>query len=93
MYLLVLSENLKTSLCSRTTVFPGFARTFSFGARLTPLNLASLEKNKQTSLWLLVINPIRRHQNLRPAPSPSGKASVSGAYENVELASLVIPER
>ena len=47
MYLLVLSENLKTSLCSRTTVFPGFARTFSFGARLTPLNLASLEKRKK----------------------------------------------
>ena len=47
MYLLVLSENLKTSLCSRTTVFPVFARTFSFGARLTPLNLASLEKRKK----------------------------------------------
>ena len=47
MYLLVLSENLKTSLCSRTTVFPGFVRTFSFGARLTPLNLASLEKRKK----------------------------------------------
>ena len=47
MYLLVLSENLKTSLCSITTVFPGFARTFSFGARLTPLNLASLEKRKK----------------------------------------------
>ena len=42
MYLLVLYENLKTSLCSRTTVFPGFAGTFSFWARLTPLNLASL---------------------------------------------------
>ncbi|WP_444216357.1 hypothetical protein, partial [Dialister hominis] len=27
-YLSVLSENLKTSLCSRTTVFPGFAGTF-----------------------------------------------------------------
>ena len=47
MYLLVLSESLKTSLCSRTTVFPGFAGTFSFGARLTPLNLASLEKRKK----------------------------------------------
>ena len=47
MYLLVLSESLKTSLCSRTTVFPGFAGTFSFGARLTPLNLASLEKRKR----------------------------------------------
>ena len=47
MYLLVLSENLKTSLCSITTVFPGFARTFSFGSRLTPLNLASLEKRKK----------------------------------------------
>ena len=47
MYLLVLYENLKTSLCSRTTVFPGFVRTFSFGARLTPLNLASLEKRKK----------------------------------------------
>ena len=47
MYLLVLSKNLKTSLCSRTTVFPGFARTFSFGARLTPLNLASLEKREK----------------------------------------------
>ena len=46
-YLSVLSENLKTSLCSRTTVFPVFARTFSFGARLTPLNLASLEKRKK----------------------------------------------
>ncbi len=43
MYLFVLSENLKTSLRSRTTVFPGFAGTFSFGARLTPLNLAALE--------------------------------------------------
>ena len=79
--------------CENYISFPVSDRTFSFGARLTPLNLASLEKNKQTSLWLLVINPIRRHQNLRPAPSPSGKASVSGAYENVELASLVIPER
>ena len=47
MYLLVLSENLKTSLCSKTTVFPGFAGTFSFGARLTPLNLASLEKKEK----------------------------------------------
>ena len=47
MYLLVLSENLKTSLCSRTTVFPGFAGTFSFGARLTPLNLALLEKREK----------------------------------------------
>ena len=47
MYLFVLSENLKTSLRSRTTVFPGFAGTFSFGARLTPLNLASLEKRKK----------------------------------------------
>ena len=47
MYLFVLSENLKTSLRSRTTVFPGFAGTFSFGARLTPLNLASLEKRKR----------------------------------------------
>ena len=27
MYLFVLSENLKTSLRSRTTVFPGFAGT------------------------------------------------------------------
>ena len=47
MYLLVLSENLKTSLCSKTTAFPGFAGTFSFGARLTPLNLASLEKKEK----------------------------------------------
>ena len=47
MYLFVLSENLKTSLRSRTTVFSGFAGTFSFGARLTPLNLASLEKRKR----------------------------------------------
>ena len=47
MYLLVLSENLKTSLCSKTTVFPGFAGTFSFGARLTPLNLASLENREK----------------------------------------------
>ena len=47
MYLFVLSENLKTSLRSRTTLFPGFAGTFSFGARLTPLNLASLEKRKR----------------------------------------------
>ena len=47
MYLLVLSENLKTSLCSKTTVFPGFAGTFSFGARLTPLNLALLEKREK----------------------------------------------
>lgn len=48
MYLLVLSENLKTSLCSKTTAFPGFAGTFSFGARLTPLNLALLDKNLTT---------------------------------------------
>ena len=47
MYLLVLSENYKTSLHSRTTVFPGFAGTFSFGARLTPLNLALLEKREK----------------------------------------------
>ena len=47
MYLLVLSENYKTSLHSRTTIFPGFAGTFSFGARLTPLNLASLEKREK----------------------------------------------
>jgi hypothetical protein len=46
-YLLVLSENYKTSLHSRTTVFPGFAGTFSFGARLTPLNLALLEKREK----------------------------------------------
>ena len=30
-----------------TTVFPGFAGTFSFGARLTPLNLALLEKREK----------------------------------------------
>ena len=47
MYLLVLSENYKTSLHSRTTVFPGFAGTFSFEARLTPLNLALLEKREK----------------------------------------------
>ena len=47
MYLLVLSENYKTSFHSRTTVFPGFAGTFSFGARLTPLNLALLEKREK----------------------------------------------
>ena len=47
MYLLVLSENYKTSLHSRTTVFPGFAGTFSFEARLTPLNLALIEKREK----------------------------------------------
>ena len=46
-YLSVLSENLKTSLCSRTTVFPGFAGTFSFGARLTPLNRTSFEEKQK----------------------------------------------
>ena len=65
MYLLVLSENYKTSLHSRTTVFPGFAGTFSFGARLTPLNLALLEKREKQRfnefchspffLWLLEV--------------------------------------
>ena len=44
MYLSTLSENLKTSLRSKTTVFPVSDRTFSFGARSTPLNLASLEE-------------------------------------------------
>ena len=47
MYLSTLSENLKTSLRSKTTVFPVSDRTFSFGARSTPLNLASLEKRKK----------------------------------------------
>ena len=42
MYLSTLSENLKTSLRSKTTVFPVSDRTFSFGARLTPLNQAPL---------------------------------------------------
>ncbi|WP_444216100.1 hypothetical protein, partial [Dialister hominis] len=46
-YLSVLSENLKTSLCSRTTVFPGFAGTFSFGAKLTPLNRTSFEEKQK----------------------------------------------
>ena len=46
-YIFVLSEDLKTSLRSRTTVFPGFAGTFSFGARLTPLNRTSFEKRSQ----------------------------------------------
>ena len=46
MYLFVLSENLKTSLRSRTTVFPDFVGTFSFGARLTPYDRANARGNQ-----------------------------------------------
>ena len=71
MYLLVLSENLKTSLCSRTTVFPGFAGTFSFGTRLTPLNLASLDGNA----------PLSRSELLRFSSISASKKALKARFE------------
>ena len=46
-------KNHTTSLMAEKCIsFPGSARTFSFGARLTPLNLASLEENHTTAAQL-----------------------------------------
>ena len=52
MYLLGLSENLKTSLRSRTTVSVASGDTFSFRSKVNTLKPRCARKEKQISLWL-----------------------------------------
>ena len=58
MYLLVLSENHKGRF-ARELLYPSATLTPSpFGARLTPLNLALLDKNHTTEPSSREINPL-----------------------------------
>ena len=52
MYLLVLSENLKTSLCSITTVSVSYADTFSFRSKVNTLKPHFVREKKSTSWWI-----------------------------------------
>ena len=60
-------------------------------AYLSTFSDAAEAKGKplQPQQCCVVINPIRRHQYLRPAPSPSGKASVSGS--SASSTALLLP--